>query len=337
MNILYAACTENWPDGEAHLVVRELYKRYRPLDTVSKVEMRQHLSRVKMKKGTNPSALFETLTSIQNQFLGPGVRLPKDEIIAIVLDVASEEYRPILSVERRMKGEDLTVEDLERAMYEEYRQLYQAYHKKVEDNSETLLFLGVCYHCGKSGHRANECKVKIDEQGNRSNKFLGKCNNCGLRGHTSKICWEKEENKARRPAGWKKRTEKGLTVMDSKKEEKVVEYGWTSQDNFQVEDPTIWIADTSLCKIKRDKERKSLKISQPVIIRSFEDEFGVKPDLKLETPASHGDIFVPGELSDQMSAEKQKVYRSGIGKFCICQSGVDRTFRTLLGSYLGIS
>jgi hypothetical protein len=99
MNILYAACTENWPDGEAHLVVRELYKRYRPLDTVSKVEMRQHLSRVKMKKGTNPSALFETLTWIQNQFLGPGVRLPKDEIIAIILDVASEEYRPILSVE----------------------------------------------------------------------------------------------------------------------------------------------------------------------------------------------------------------------------------------------
>jgi hypothetical protein len=70
MNIIYAACTENcWPNSEAHLVVRELYKRYRPLDTVSKLEMRQHLSRVKMKKGMNPSELFETLTSIQNQFL----------------------------------------------------------------------------------------------------------------------------------------------------------------------------------------------------------------------------------------------------------------------------
>jgi hypothetical protein len=86
--------------------------------------------------------------------------------------------------------------------------------------------------------------VKIDNQGNRSNKFLGKCNNCGLRGHTSKICWEKEENKARRPAGWKKRAERGLTVMDAKKDEKIVEYGWTSKDKFQVEDPTIWIADT---------------------------------------------------------------------------------------------
>jgi hypothetical protein len=114
--------------------------------------MHQHLSCVKTKKGTNPSALFETLTSIQNQFLGPGVRLPKDEIIAIILDVASEEYQPILLVERRMKGEDLTVEDLERVMCEEYRQLNQAYTKKVVDNSETFLFLGACYNCGKSGH-----------------------------------------------------------------------------------------------------------------------------------------------------------------------------------------
>jgi hypothetical protein len=30
MNIIYAACKENWLDGEAHLVVRELYKRYIP-------------------------------------------------------------------------------------------------------------------------------------------------------------------------------------------------------------------------------------------------------------------------------------------------------------------
>jgi Reverse transcriptase (RNA-dependent DNA polymerase) len=69
------------------------------------------------------------------------------------------------------------------------------------------------------------------------------------------------------------------------------------------------------CKIERNKENQSLKISQPVIIQSFEDEYGVKPDFKLETPASHGDTFIPGEVSDQMSAKKQKVYCSGVGKF----------------------
>jgi hypothetical protein len=71
--------------------VRELYKRYRPLDTVSKVDMCQHLSHVKMKKGMNLSGLFETLNSIRNQLFGPDMRLPKDEIIAIILDVVNEE------------------------------------------------------------------------------------------------------------------------------------------------------------------------------------------------------------------------------------------------------
>jgi hypothetical protein len=68
----YGACTENWPDGEAHLVVRELHKRYRPLDTVSRVEMRQHLSLVKMKKVVNPSELFETLNSIRTPVFSSG-------------------------------------------------------------------------------------------------------------------------------------------------------------------------------------------------------------------------------------------------------------------------
>jgi hypothetical protein len=101
MNIIYAACTENLPDVEAHLVVQELYKRYRPLDTVSKVNMRHHLSRVNMKKVMNPFESFETITSIQIQYLGLRKRLPKDKIIDIILDVANQEYRPILAVERR--------------------------------------------------------------------------------------------------------------------------------------------------------------------------------------------------------------------------------------------
>jgi hypothetical protein len=85
MHIIYAACTENWPNGEAHMVVQEFHKRYRPLDTVSKVDMRQHLSRVKMKKGMNPSELFESLTSIQNQFFGPVKRPPNDKTLLLSL------------------------------------------------------------------------------------------------------------------------------------------------------------------------------------------------------------------------------------------------------------
>jgi hypothetical protein len=123
MNIVYAASTEGWPEVEAYLVVKNLMKKYRPLDTVSKIKMRQQLARIKMKKGTDPSILFEQLTSIKNQFLGPSKQLDEDELIAIILDVATEEYHAILTVEQKIKGDALTVNDLERVMSKEFRQL----------------------------------------------------------------------------------------------------------------------------------------------------------------------------------------------------------------------
>jgi Reverse transcriptase (RNA-dependent DNA polymerase) len=38
------------------------------------------------------------------------------------------------------------------------------------------------------------------------------------------------------------------------------------------------------CKIERNKESKSFKIPQPVIIQSFEGEFGIKPEIQAESP-----------------------------------------------------
>jgi Zinc knuckle len=229
MNIIYSAYNENWPEGEAYLVVQELMKRYPWLDTVLKIEMHQRLSRIKMKKGMDLSILFETLTSIQNQFLGPGKRLPADEIIAIVLDVATEEYRPCLTVERKLKGDKFTVEDLERAMVEEYRQFTRSQFCKESSEGELLLFQfqGSSYNCGKSGHRANECPNESSLKGTKekthnSGKFQGKCGTCGLKGHKSKDCWNKEENKDKRPANWKKKGQEkaAITVRRAKKAKK---------------------------------------------------------------------------------------------------------------------
>jgi hypothetical protein len=62
ISMVYAASAEGWPEGEAYLVVRQLIKKYRPLDKVLKIEMRQQSARIKMKNSTDPSILFEQLT-----------------------------------------------------------------------------------------------------------------------------------------------------------------------------------------------------------------------------------------------------------------------------------
>jgi hypothetical protein len=43
-------------------------------------------------------------------------------LIAIILDVATEEYRAILIIERSIKGDFLTIEDSEKVITEKYRQ-----------------------------------------------------------------------------------------------------------------------------------------------------------------------------------------------------------------------
>jgi len=67
MNMIHSACTEEWPEGQAHLVVQELLRKYRPVDTMSRVELRQQIKKIKMKKGSDPKAIFERLKAIQNQ------------------------------------------------------------------------------------------------------------------------------------------------------------------------------------------------------------------------------------------------------------------------------
>jgi hypothetical protein len=66
MGLVWKAMTSDWPSGLAHLIVSALFKKYQPQDTITRVELRQMLNGVKMKKGEDPATLFEQLSSIEN-------------------------------------------------------------------------------------------------------------------------------------------------------------------------------------------------------------------------------------------------------------------------------
>jgi len=66
------------------------------------------------------------------------------------------------------------------------------------------------------------------------------------------------------------------------------------------------------CKIERNMEEGWIKLTQPVLIQSFQDEFDLpKMDDEVTTPAIPGQILMKGE---PMSEEDQSKYRSGVGK-----------------------
>jgi hypothetical protein len=68
------------------------------------------------------------------------------------------------------------------------------------------------------------------------------------------------------------------------------------------------------CKIDKQERGNCLLITQPVIVRSFIDEFGIQEDKKIEIPASRSDSFSPILDGDELKEEDQKGYQSGVGK-----------------------
>lgn len=57
-----------------------------------------------------------------------------------------------------------------------------------------------------------------------------------------------------------------------------------------------------------------MRITQPVLLQSFTDKFGIKPSGKLKTPAEAGKILVKCEPKDVFPPKEHKKYLSGVGK-----------------------
>jgi hypothetical protein len=66
MGLVYKAMNANWPNGLAHLVIKGLFKKYRPQDTVTLMELRQMLNKIGMKKDVNSATMFKQIASVEN-------------------------------------------------------------------------------------------------------------------------------------------------------------------------------------------------------------------------------------------------------------------------------
>ena len=68
------------------------------------------------------------------------------------------------------------------------------------------------------------------------------------------------------------------------------------------------------CKIDINREERSLRITQPTLIQSFEDEFGAKASDGMSTPAIPGSVLKIEEGDKALEGEQLTKHRSGVGK-----------------------
>ena len=174
IGLVHEAMTDEWPSGLAHLVVAASFKKHRPQDTITRVELRQVLNAIKMKKGKDPATSFEQISSVENKHDAATKKIDEDNLIAAVLDAAPAEHQSLLTGEQRRLGSNAKIDDLEAIMNQHWRQTQSARNKNGDDeiddddDPEMVLFAGTCYNCGRKGHMSNGCWFKEENKDKRA-------------------------------------------------------------------------------------------------------------------------------------------------------------------------
>ena len=130
ISLAYETMTDEWPGGLAYKVVEKLMEIYKPEDNISEVEVYEKLMEVKMNKKDDPKVLFEQIAAIQNWYNNNTRKLPKGQLIAVVLKTAPAEYASVLTSEQEKRGNNLELSHLRGVM----KNYYQTVHKKMFDS-----------------------------------------------------------------------------------------------------------------------------------------------------------------------------------------------------------
>jgi hypothetical protein len=75
------------------------------------------------------------------------------------------------------------------------------------------------------------------------------------------------------------------------------------------------------CKVDHNKEEGWIKLTQPVLMQSYVDEFDLPKGEVPRTPATPGSVLQKVDPKDWLSDELQSKYRSGVGKLLHNETG----------------
>ena len=68
------------------------------------------------------------------------------------------------------------------------------------------------------------------------------------------------------------------------------------------------------CKIQHNREEGWMRLTQPVIVQSFEDEFDLTAHTTTKTPAAPGEVLEEGDDEHRLPPNEHKDYRKAVGK-----------------------
>eukprot|EP00977_Amphora_coffeiformis_P003537 scaffold679_cov223-Amphora_coffeaeformis.AAC.1 len=179
------AVTPDLPDGDLAKAWTALKNKFEPKTKTAMTDLKLDFTKCKMEEGEDPEEWITTLESYQWRLLKDfNVTISEDDLLIHIITNLTGEYETIVETETERIGaanDPLTVEGLKEKLRSKYARLKRN-EKEGEDKALIMQadtnkssngqgngnrFKGKCFHCGKRGHKKEDCRNKDKPPVNR--------------------------------------------------------------------------------------------------------------------------------------------------------------------------
>ena len=210
-NIIDTSTSTKYPRGDERLGWTRLQKKFEPDDGQSIIKLKREFNNKKLDNfDDDPDDWINELISMQSKLSGMGVAISDDDLLLHILCILPEEYDNTIEIaEKDMASGSLTVEDLKVRLNARYKRRREDEIKsEIGLTSRQSTTTSECSHCGKRGHKSNDCFLLPKNMGkfnewhkkkmsslkssseNGSKKQGPLCWKCGKHGHKRQQCPE---------------------------------------------------------------------------------------------------------------------------------------------------